>query len=296
MSVVAHELDGMDGGNPLGFLAAVGLLRVLNRTDESTRILWENRGTWSPTLHLRADIEPVDSVMADLARWRNHGAVEFAVDADRKIQDLKHPPAAFRELMRDSLRDAETSAFIAAYATGVAIDGSGQTKPTSFHFCAGQQRFMDFVLDLRNSVTREDVVEALHGPWLGRVGPKDLRWNAGSDRNRALLGVDPSTEKSASLAGATWLAFQALPAFPVVPVALRAVTTGFTGRGKHERFTWPIWTEPLTFDAVRALVGTSNLAQTKPSWRAARGVAQVFEAAVLRSAQGYGNFAGADPR
>jgi len=288
---------GLDGSDPMGFMAACGLLRVAARTIDDTRLSWVEQGGWLAQLHVPDGVDPSDLVMNDLKRWRKgHPAVDFAVGAERKVQDLKHPPVAYRELMRMVAPDREGAPFIAAYATGVAVDGSGQTKPTSFHFTAGQQRFMDVVLNLRDEVEREDVVEALEGPWVGREGPKNLRWRAASERSRALLSFDPGKAPTRTVGGATWLAYQALPLFPCVPVGLRVATTGFTGRGKNERFSWPIWETPLSVDAVRVLVGTTDIADTDAEWRDVRGVVQVFEAAVVRNSQGYGNFAAANPR
>lgn len=293
----SHVLAGLDASDPLAFMAAIGVLRLLSRERTDVRLRWVEAGSWSAVVDVDGDVDLVDTITADIERWRaGHRALDFAVGADRKIQDLKHPPAEFRSLMRSVASDAEASSFIAALGTGVAIDGTGQSKPTSFHFCAGQQRFMDAVLDLRDSVTRADVVEALFGPWIGRDGPKDLRWRAASERYRALLSFDPSKEKSLTVAGAVWLAFQALPLFPTAPVGLRVVTTGFRGRGKRERFAWPVWSPPLSVDAVRVLLGTRALTETDHAWRSARGVERVFESAVIRSSQGYGNFAAADPR
>lgn len=288
---------GLDGMDPLGFLAALGLLRVVSREVPETRLEWIQAGTWNAILHTEPRLDFVEVVLSDLERWRQgHPALEFAVGAHRKVQDLKHPPGDFRTLMRESARDMEAAPFIAAYATGVAIDGTGQTKPTSFHFSAGNQLFLNAVLDMRATVTDDDLTEALHGPWIGRTGTKDTRWRAASDRNRALLGFDPSKDTGATLPGAAWLAFQAMPLFPAVPIRDRIVTTGFTGRGRNERFTWPIWTSPLSMDAVRVLLATPNLAETNMNWRRVRGVAQVLESRVVRSAQGYGNFASPAPR
>lgn len=344
-------LAGLDGGDPLGFLAALGLLRVASLVDTGARLRWVLQGSWVAALQLPGGRDPVDLVMDDVAVWRDgHPAVNFAVEADRqaeelaplakalktakeaakkvlkarpdseevkslvetcerecnekaeairrcaKILDLKHPPAEFRALMRSVALVPAAAPFVAALATGVAADGSGQTKPTSLHFAAGQQRFMDAVLDLRDRVTREDVIEALHGPWVGRTEPKDMRWRAASERNRALLSFDPSKEKAAMIAGASWLAFQAMPLLPAVPVGARVATTGFSGSGKREQFTWPIWSDALSADAARVLIGTRGLADAPAAWREARGVRQVFESKVIRSSQGYGNFAAADPR
>lgn len=291
------ELTGLDAADPLGFMAAVGALRVLSRTIPSARLGWQQTGSWTAALTTPEEIDVEACVQNDLERWRRgHMALDFAVGAERKIQDLKHPPEDFRALMRTVANDEEAASFVAAMATGVAVDGTGQTKPTSIHLTAGQQRFMDAVLSLREEITKEDIHEALFGPWIGRKGPKDLRWRAASDRYRALLSYDPGKETGASVPAATWLAFQALPVFPVVAVGRRAVTTGFSGRGKRETFAWPVWEHPLSLTEIRTLLGTPGLATTDTSWREARGVVLVFESTVVRSSQGYGNFAAADPR
>lgn len=290
------RMPALDAADPLGFLAALGVLRIVSLHDPGARLHWIQDGIWSAVLRTTDPLDLIEVLVADLERWRQgHPAVEFAVNADRKVQDLKHPPEDFRELMLELAEHPEAAGFAAAYATGVAVDGSGQTKPTSFHFTAGQQRFMDAVLDLRASITKEDLEEALNGPWMGRVGPKDTRWRAASERSRALLHFDPGKERSSTVGGAAWLAFQALPLFPVVPLGRRAVTTGFTGRGKSEQFTWPVWSVPLSVDEVRALLGLAELAGTGAKERRRRGIALVLRAEVSRNPQGYGNFSASMP-
>lgn len=290
------RMTALDAADPLGFLAALGVLRIVSRDEPGARLRWLQDGSWSAGLETPDSVDLVQALFTDLERWRRgHPAVEFAVNADRKVQDLKHPPEDFRALMLRLVNDPEAAEFVAAYATGVAVDGSGQTKPTSLHFTAGQQRFMDAVLDLRAGVTREDLEEALYGPWIGRVGPKDTRWRAASERSRALLSFDPSKEKSSTVAGAAWLAFQAMPLFPVAPVGLRAVTTGFIGRGKSEQFTWPVWSVPLSLCEVRVLLGLAEVAELSGWERQRRGIAQVLRSDVSRNPQGYGNFSAAWP-
>jgi hypothetical protein len=290
------RMPALDASDPLGFLAALGVLRIVSRDDTAARLRWLQDGSWSAAVSTTEPLDLVEVIFADLERWRlGHPAVEFAVNADRKIQDLKHPPEDFRALMLRLAQEPESAEFAASYATGVAVDGSGQTKPTSFHFTAGQQRFMDAVLDLRAGVSREDLEEALYGPWIGRVGPKDMRWKAASDRSRALLSFDPSKEKSSTVAGAAWLAFHAMPHFPVVPVGLRAITTGFTGRGKNEQFTWPVWSAPLNVCEVRVLLGLADLARIGAWERKRRGITQIFRSEVSRNPQGYGNFTASQP-
>jgi hypothetical protein len=289
-------MTALDGADPLGFMAAAGVLRVITRTHPEARLSWRDDGSLSAVLQSAEPLDLVAVLCTDLTRWRlTHAAVDFAVGADRKVQDLKHEPGEFRTLMTNLATDPEAGEFVAAYATGVAMDGTGQTKPTSLHFTAGQQRFMDAILDLRAHVTEADIVEALFGPWRGRTGTKDTRWRAASERSRALLSFDPGKEAPTSVPGAAWLAFQAMPLFPVVPVGRRAVTTGFTGRGKREQFTWPIWSEPLTLAEARLLIGSRDLAALPTRERTSRGIHRVLQADVIRNAQGYGNFAAAQP-
>jgi hypothetical protein len=54
---------GLDGTNPLGFLAAVGLARLLHAHDPRCRLSWECRGRPEARLHLPEGVEP-DQVAA----------------------------------------------------------------------------------------------------------------------------------------------------------------------------------------------------------------------------------------
>lgn len=296
--MIDHELPGLVGSRPLGFLAAMGLLRLGSNIDTQTRLHWRGESGWLAVISLPEGVDPVEMVMEDHARWADHPALAFAAGAERKIADLKHPPAGFRELMRQAqLADhPEFADFVSAYATGVTVDGSGQTKPTALHFCAGQQVFLGQIARIHDELVVDDVWEALYGPWVGREGTASVRWREGADRSRALLAFDPSKTKGTSVLGAEWLAFLSLPSFPVVPLGLRAMaTTGCEGRGKRYHFTWPLWTEACSFEEAKSLIGVADLAKTDASWRAARGVGLVFRSEIIRSAQGYGNFAPANP-
>jgi hypothetical protein len=154
---------------------------------------------------------------------------------------------------------------------------------------------MDAILSLRAETTREDIEEALFGPWTGRQGPKDPRWRAASERSRAMLSFDPGKQSGKTITGAAWLAYQALPLFPVVPKGTRLETTGFSGRGRNELFTWPIWGVPLSIHEVATILSLRDLGDLSAHERAARGILGVMRCEVARSAQGYGNFTAAVP-
>ena len=54
----------------------------------------------------------------------------------------------------------EQSDYAAAYATEVARDGKGNTKPTALHFTAANQQFLGTVEETRGKLTREWVEES----------------------------------------------------------------------------------------------------------------------------------------
>lgn len=294
----AVRLTGMDGSDPLAFLAALGALRVVAARSPHATLRWELQGRWTPILEGLGTVVPSSAIWEQVTAWRQAPppAIAFARGADRKVQDLKHPPEQYRIWMREALDsgDHEWALFAASYATGIVVDGSGQTKPTSLHFTAGQQRFMDVVLSLLADLTEEDIDEALVGPWRGRDDAKSLRWRAGGDRARALLSFNPSKHSGKAIPGANWLAFQALPLFPVVPVDGRVCTPCFSGRGKAESFTWPLWNVALGLEEVATLLA-HDASRTSARERSHRGIAAVLRASVVRSSQGYGNFAPSEP-
>ena len=57
------ELTGLDGGNPLGFIAAIGLLRVLVEARPvdgvRPRLRWRLAGTWRPVIDAGMDRDAV---------------------------------------------------------------------------------------------------------------------------------------------------------------------------------------------------------------------------------------------
>lgn len=295
---MSKSLAGIDGSNPLGFMAALGLHRILSARVPEARLRWELTHQWTPVLEGADDVDIVEEVMADLAWWRDEDtpAMDFAVDAERKVQDLKHPPEAYRAWMHEALEAADPTLaeYVAAYATGVVVDGSGQTKPTSFHFAAGNQRFMDTALELRRELVPADIDDIVSGEHQGREGVKHFRWNAGSERLRALASFNPSKTKDHTYPGLSWLAFHALPSFPVVPSRGRVRTPGFVGFGRDEQFRWPLWDPPLHMTEIFPLL-QRDAASWSPRERRARGVAVVLECQVLRAGQGYGNFAPSTP-
>lgn len=303
-------LTGLDGSNPLAFFAALGVLNVLSdragADAAGPELLWRDDGVWRPVVRGRdARAELVQAIMDDLTTWRDEPAIQLLRyhKADKKGEkapkaawDLKPPPDVFAEYLRRlvSRTDAgnrRSIDFAAAFATDVAVDGSGNTKPTALHFTAGQQEFLKMVGDLIEGVNAADVEEALFGPWRYARELPVLQWDCTAARDYALRASDPSKDKKTGVPGADWLAFRGLSFLRVAPVRTQVHTTGCSGGWKTGRFRWPLWSVPLGRAAVHTALQLRGLEDMRDAERRERGIAAVFKCSIRRSDQGgYGSF------
>jgi len=318
-------LTGLDGANPLGFLAALGALAAAGATDDGARLAWTNEGRWRPSLISTLDrASLLECLVADLRTWDGDPAVRLsytkAKDGAKKkgaepkvTRDLKPTPDAFGRFLQ-GLVDAMGAAgppaaaflrgarrpldYASAFGTDVAVDNAGNVKPTALHFTAGQQEFLKSVIELIESVSRDDLEEALFGPWRYIRELPVLSWDSSASRDYALRADDPSKSKKTGVPGADWLAFRGLAFVPVAPVHSEIQTAGCSGGWKvGGAFTWPLWRGALSVSAVRSLMTLADLAATRGHERRARGIEVVMRCGIRRSDQGgYGSFLPADVR
>jgi hypothetical protein len=291
-------LPGLNGSNPLGFLASLGLVRLTL----GVRLAFCNDGTFQAFLDgfqgTRDDL--VNRVIADATAAAAGAAVwrfSYMKPATKRtpplpVADLKPPPAKFKRFLTLSLNrwlkgNDEAAAYAAAYATDVAVDINGNTKPTAFHFTAAQQTFLGAVESIRASLTEEWVRTSLfdgHGERPGR----NLRWDPNAERNWALMAKNPNKDGTQVNAPLEWLAFRGLPLFPSFPLGSRIVTTCVVGHGEEMTFKWPLWSVPASLSTIRSMLLMDWTRDRKES--AGRSVFAVCNSAIRRSSQGFGNF------
>lgn len=321
-------LRGLDGANPLAFLAALGALRVLDHRARQHRqplpqLSWVDEGCWRPVIHGLPSIDAiVDVILEDKETWSEDPAFLIAYDetGDKLVdprkakgtftRDLKPKPSAMRAFLESLASSAvlEQSAAdrlllrraldtAAAYGSEFVQDNNGNTKPTAFHFTAGNQKFMKAIAELQAGTGDADLREALVGPWRRESPLPNMSWDATNARFYALRAKNPATDKKTTLAGADWLAFIGLGMMPSFPCGTSLVTTGVRGGWKDSIFTWALWTAPATRRVASSIVRIPGLAKLKPSARHARTIAVVFASSISRSDQGgYGAFAPAGLR
>lgn len=259
-------VKGFNGSNPLGFMASVGLLRLIGERCGSARLGFTEDGTFRAWIECDSSLDVVDIVSADAAGaadpqpwWLEYEKKEKG--GLKKVADLKAPPEKFAEFLALAISEwvdgrAERIEYAAAYGTDIAVDGKGNTKPTALHFTAANQQFLGAVeKEIRSKVTRAWIEESLNDqPGKAKSG-SNLRWDPDAERSRALMGVNPNDDGTVVNAPLEWLAFRALPAFRCVPIGDRIVTCGVTGGRQDElRFHWPLWACGSSYPTVRSLV------------------------------------------
>lgn len=299
-------LTGMDAQNPLAFLASLGLLRVIDDAAHSDkrerpRLSFVDDGGPIPKLWTTLSVDDVvQRVLDDAAAQADNPALQLAYDKNGElvsadspgaIRDLKPPPnLARRALERFASAPPRTVRLAAGLFSELVQDNNGNTKPTAFHFTAGQQAFLTMVDELRRGITAADVREAMFGPWLNSSKLPSLSWDSSVARLYALRAGDPSKEKRGSIPAANWLGVVALELFPVVARYGRLETARVEGGWKDSCFTWPVWEVPLAIPTIAALLRTDT-SRWSPKQREAAGVTATFRSKITRSDQGgYGAF------
>jgi hypothetical protein len=146
--------------------------------------------------------------------------------------------------------DQRALGFMAGWATD-AIVREGSVAVTRLDMTSGQQQLLRDLRGLAQRVTAEHFQNALLG---------------GVYENQSSFGLDPVAVRSHAhepnaptktpppgKPGLIWLAFEAIPLHPVVPVAANmAQTTGWRRR-PDAAYVWPIWEVLLSLQEVSLL-------------------------------------------
>ena len=285
-------LGALDGANPLGFLAALGLLSVGERIvgRGAWRLSWVRGVISTPVLHGAASAsEVLEAILEDRRCWLGSPALGW-----NGADDVKFSPDDCREYLRTCSAvddDGRSVGLASALVAEGAIDRGGATKPSDLHFTAGQQKLLAMMRSLRDGLTAEHCTEALWGGWRYDAELPSLKWDINDDRLYALSATNPATDKKLTVPGAEWLATNGLGFFPVFASASRkAMTTACEGSWKSGgSLRWPLWVGPASALAAAAMVQHAHEDDSAclPGW----GVFRLLRSTIRRSDQGgYGSF------
>jgi hypothetical protein len=277
------ELTGLNGNNPLAFIAALGTLRALTLAwpDADVRLSWYLHGAWHPGLHSARPLQQMSLVEAlDMELQRMKGNPALALS-----DNLGVPQEVFYDYVQQaqggaSLSDRRWADFAAAFACECTTtrDSKKQqiVQDTDLRTMsgAGHQDFLAVMRNIVNKTTPDHLEKALFHQWQydDPVEKQTMRWDPIDDVRYALRWRDPSGDparkKQGTVLGANRLAIEGLPLLPTMPVGSTLHTTGFTGQGSRDTFcTWPIWEGLLPLDVVRSLLALRELQLPNPSRR-----------------------------
>lgn len=289
-------LKGLNGANPLGFLATMGLLRLLRAESDAVRLGFLSDGSFHPFVTgFESDIAALICRDAALADGKQAWSVKYEKREKRgpkDVDDLKAPPDVFASFLSSCVEhwlngNSEAAAYAAAFGTSIAVDGKGNTKPTAFHFTAANQQFLGTVEKIRASITQEWAERSLFQGKTVKPG-SNLRFDPAAERNWALMANNPNDDGPSVDAPLEWLAFRGLPLFPSFPRGVRIITTAVSGRGDDMEMTWPLWSVPVSLETVRSMLQIPWTGASRD--RAMRGVFAICTSAIRRTSQGFGNF------
>lgn len=303
-------LRGLDGGNPLAFLAALGALRVGNLIwpARPVRMGWCLRfGAWRPVLHGLPTANP-DLVAERLARYCRtntiervgaHTEDENGCDLDSAFPHLtfdqntsKLEPERFRRIASEALRESSLARrsfadFIAAFGSEAVLNKDGYVQDTALRTMsgAGHQHFLGIMATLAEDVRASHIRSSLFERWSYADPLKNhsMRWDPNDDKRHAYQWRNP-TKAAERATGCMWganrLAVEALPLLPTMPSVRGLETTGFNPRSEGGfRWRWPVWEPPISVDTCAALLASQDLHRTwaQRDQLRTRGVVEVFE-------------------
>jgi hypothetical protein len=275
-------LRGLDGSNPLGFLAALGVLKVLS----------EGFPLRDFRLHWKQDARCMAVLSANRLPHHAQATSRYLATCLRKLPSPnaderlprnlnKWTDAQFREFASNAAEQAKVGdQRLAQFAAAFSIDGlallEDKIEDSALRTVSGsgRQDLFPTLEGLRTQTMESHLERTLFAPWDYADERLSLRYDPVEDRRHALRWTKPADEPSRTMWGANRLAVEAWPMFPTAPVSGKLATTGFT----NNFFTWPIWRDPLPLDTVRSLLALEELqvwdVPREALW--ARGVTEVF--------------------
>ena len=241
------ELTGIPATIPIGFMAALGLMRVLGRDLRLPVSLGWRAG------HAVLDgIEQdrlIDALVGTMAERYQAREFNWAASTRCVTPQLYRATCAAAE----QEGDLRCLSFMAAFDTDAVVDKNGNLRSTRLDMSSGRQALLS---DLRS------LAKLLAKPEVAREAFQAALFGGGYDAGQSSYGLDPATQrshatesrsptKSAPLGkrGWVWLFAESLPLHPVLPLGnSRAYPAGF-----DNGYFWPVWGGQLYLEELAAL-------------------------------------------
>ncbi len=284
------HLTGLEGTNPLGFLAALGV-QVLFEHDEHQPMLW-----WTDSAIPHAVTSPefdvdalVDQALQIFTLWAESSALSPGLNT-KADNDAKFTPTDLRRYLSKTRSNLPGNAFASALVAEGGLDRLGKVaKPSALYFAAGPQRFLAITRRILHNVTADDLRSGLLEYRENYSKLPSLKWDIGDDVPYAIAASKPGVDKRSN-PGQESLAILGMSRYPVYCGSDGILTQGYSGPWKNGTFTWPLWTRPATSHTVRSLL-THASAESNADLFRGWGIDLVLSSTVGRTDEGgYGYF------
>jgi len=280
-------LTGIDGGKPLGFLAALGTFRVLTKSQPKNawRLAWTEYASGFSPLLFNCNHDPNAATVDNLA-----SVLSEALISDTKLHPAikilavgKTSPAERRAFLLDLIGQSSANDlelldwFSALVSESEEVASQIQTVRKDY--------FPKNITSIIERTATEDLQRSLFELWdyADPLANQSLHLDPSEDRRHAYQwhqpSGDPSAKKSGGMLGANRLAIEAYPLFPSLLDKDRMRTRGFKGkRARDTYWTWPVWETPLSLAGLNTLLDLITIQGAEIQWAdlKARGVTAVF--------------------
>lgn len=252
-------MPGLEAHNPLGFLAALGVLSLAADVYDGASLSWSPQGaSWAPVL-TGSGLDSEDAVLAALEKA--HAARDLDAELGWAKDLLKLDRPQLRELLRSRLAagDGPAARLVAACTAELPLRRSENCPYTPFRLIPvrGRARFLTSAR-AESAINKRGLRPVLFEPWTYHRKANTLGLDPGARRQaRALMADAPTDDGAVGVPGSVLLGLRGLPFF-----AMQTTRTGAQSPGwiRRDAFIWPIWNRALTEPAARMLLGAPWLA------------------------------------
>ncbi len=300
--MVVH-LTGLEGTNPLGYLAALGVQVAFASEIDQPRLWWSDDITPHAIVDSEFTMDRISEIATKtFAEWSTSVATN-----PKQLDGSPMQEADKLKLKSDDIRiylhsSVHSEGLSGSLATALVAEGSlnkkdDRAKPTALNFMSGQQKFLDVVRKVLSNVKKRELLEGLQGEWKYESELGTLMWDIVDDRGYALSAYNPSNVKKLSNPGPEALAILGLSLHPVFAGPDRTLTQGCSEKWKTKNgyYSYPLWRKPATLPTVKSLLAHAyyhldyESKFTKHSkWFNSWGVFKVLQCRIERSSRGYG--------
>ncbi len=254
-TVHATELSGIDGANPVGFLAALGVLRLIGMVDAASPGLGWTKG-FRAVLYTQQPMAP-----AEFSQQLSDGLRMVIKEGVTGLGDIIGVECSrFEQFVKEGYQ-AESECrlrFAAAFGSNAILtEKKGTVVPNQLSFSNGQggKLLLKDFQKLVQVATPERLRGALFEPWRYEdLDQPTFRWDPLDMRTGAHMSTDPGSTETRSVAAANALAFVGTSFLVSVPTTDGLRTTGFREIKGETHFTWPLWRAALNAEAIGCLL------------------------------------------